>query len=587
MAKLLKMTRRVQLPPGATGGRWRVVYHENLMTAWGISGGEYEGPLSGPDADGSGRAALLAEGTGPAQLHGADPGDALVLVTLTIFPSGGNKNFIPFEIVGHPRDTGAGEWDLSLYGALPGQVFMNPVQVGNLIDATKAARDAAAVAQGAAADLSTERGKIEALKSDLTTRAAGITAIKAINRPNATTDTGVGVAWGVTDRNGRSPLYVDTNGVVRAVRAIFASLTVVNFSASGTFSAQRLSADQVTANTLNLGSGNLRVVTNYGEVAWGVSDKFGRMPIYVSRDGITHIAKPDFSPTRGIAIWGDDLAEGMGDTGYGKNAPQGVASRVALSLSRPVVNLGIANQTTIDVAARFGALSRLATFSVTTAAPDGSVFTLTALDPDRSPLLSQWGRQQTGRLMGVPGTLTRGGEGQADVLTNRTGYYTFTPSAPTPNAFEVARGSVTWVPDNPYRNYTTVIFVGRNNIDRIGIDATQRELYGRDLEEHVQYIVDSLQGRHERYVVVGLLNSKTEVYGAGLEAIQGFNERLATSFGAHYLGLRRVLCRNADGTWRADGSPDPARMADNTHPNAQGYADIAAALTAFIQERGY
>lgn len=131
MAKFVKLRKTVQLPEGATGGRWVAVYDNAYLSALGLSGGRYEGPMVLLQGVPGNMFAFHKEGWASiptyddrlAVLHGADTGDALPgLVQLTVYPSGPGK-YKSFTLSGQPRDTGEGYWDLTPYDAPPGPVF--------------------------------------------------------------------------------------------------------------------------------------------------------------------------------------------------------------------------------------------------------------------------------------------------------------------------------------------------------------------------------------------------------------------------------------------------------------------------------
>lgn len=378
---------------------------------------------------------------------------------------------------------------------------------------------------------------------------------------------GSGVVWGVTDRNDRLAIWLDDAGTFHAAQfgTEFGSGGGGSGGGGGGGSGTGSSSVNVlTTRTLDLEGGDLTTV-NGPDVAWGLADRNDRLILWVDFSGVVHLSRPAGAPNADLALWGADLTDGL-------------ASRLAGSLGR-AINLGLPGQTAADVAARFGALGRAATFTATSAV--GNVHALTLLNSEYSPLSGSLDRSQTGRLNGVRGTLRRGASGQADAVTNRGAYYTFTPDGAGTLELNAVHA---WIPDNPYRNHTTVIAVGRNDLTGTGTDA---ELRGRAVAAHVQTILQTLASRHDRYVVLGLLNSSAEKWGAGLDKIMAYNALIAGVAGDRYLDLRSILCRNADGSWRVDGTPNPSYMATATLPNATGYGLIVTALTAFREERGF
>lgn len=303
-------------------------------------------------------------------------------------------------------------------------------------------------------------------------------------------------------------------------------------------------------------------------IAWGLSDTADRLPMWLDPGGTLHLARPLGSPSWDLAAWGGDLVESL-------------APKLLLAPGRPI-NLGLADQTSGDVAARFGAMGKAATF--TAAAATAGVYPLTLMNTELSPLSGTVTRSLYGRLSGVRGLLTRTATGVPDALTNRGAYYTFTPDAGAPMELGVVHP---FIPENPHRLETSLIGVGRADIGlATATSSIGDQLKGLTIADNIQAIVQTLSGRHDRFVVLGLLNARTEIYGAGLEKIMAYNARIASVAGDRYFNVRALFCRNADGTWRADGSPDPLYMADNVKLNALGLQRLADALIAFLRERG-
>lgn len=160
---------------------------------------------------------------------------------------------------------------------------------------------------------------------------------------------------------------------------------------------------------------------------------------------------------------------------------------------------------------------------------------------------------------------------QTRPATGRGAYYFFPDPAATATA---AAGSVPFVPDaDAYRRMCNIIWSGRND------DLTTSA--GRDVvAARIGTMVGRLQWPRE-FLVIGVLNATTEALGTSqCEGIKAHNASMAAAYGVRFLDPRAVLCVNADGSARADGTPNPAWMYDPVHPNDAGQWRLAQAIAA-------
>ncbi len=146
---------------------------------------------------------------------------------------------------------------------------------------------------------------------------------------------------------------------------------------------------------------------------------------------------------------------------------------------------------------------------------------------------------------------------------------------------------------NPNYNYSTVIWVGRNDIN---------ELYTNNITDPTA-IVGRMQTLYSNiaqmvklantpnYIVLGVTNAsalapaQTEVKGKPMyNTILGINQYLASQYGSHFVDVRKYLVNRYDPTQPndvlsiQDDTPPASLMSDHVHLNARGYAVVAMAV---------
>lgn len=310
-----------------------------------------------------------------------------------------------------------------------------------------------------------------------------------------------------------------------------------------------------------------------------VQDSTGQVVRYTTLDGRT-INQGSAAPAAGspanltINATGDSMTEGAGSSTFRRAAGSGYPGMLAALLGRPVNNLGSAGQTAAEIAARTARSHNPNAAQFLPGAVSGGVYPLTLQNPGNGPLASDIYREQRGRLDGVPGLLFRAGNTTDTSLnTNRDGAYQFRPDA----AVTLRATALTWVPSVPPAQYT-LAWLGRNNAD----DTAQTGVAADAIRASLPL--------GARYIEIGILAAGTEStttsdagQRANLTRIRTYNARRAGLVGWAFVDPNTVICVNADGTPRADGSPNPDYMADNLHCNDAGYQRIAQALATLIR----
>lgn len=436
-------------------------------------------------------------------------------------------------------------------------------QLQALADMIVAAQGVVAAYDAAAVELAQERALINTLKLDLTTNAAGLQGLKVRTLANAVTASGKRVLFGARSVNFKLPFFVDNVGDFHIHTARIKNLILGGTLSIPSLTTGAVTATEVTASRVTLPKLSMKPAPADSDIQLGYLSKNGKKIAWIDDTGTFHIRRLGPGVT-GYAVWGD-----------------GVAVQLASALPLTgVVGLGMIGQRAGDVAARWGAMERLASFRATSVS--GGVYTLTLMDSDLSPLYTSAPTTQTGRLGGLRGTLRRGTTGQSNLLTLRGGYYTFVPDGGAPIELNMPHA---WLPDNPHRPRSTIIAVGRTEL--IGTTGDRRLLEGRAVAQHIRSILISLSGRHERYLVVGLYNTATETYGNGAETIAEINSYIASVAGPGFIDPRPAMSRSDGGVWTANGATDPAYLeADGATLSAAGTQRLATFTAAAAQERG-
>ncbi|KJF21972.1 hypothetical protein C7T36_18490 [Rhodococcus sp. AD45-ID] len=272
---------------------------------------------------------------------------------------------------------------------------------------------------------------------------------------------------------------------------------------------------------------------------------------------------------------------GVGDS---LTAHGGWLARVATLLSMTAVNLGVAGQTTTEIAFRQGGTVPLLTVSGNSIPATGPV-TVTALNPTGAYRDS--GGETTipftfdGTLAGVPGTLTENGQ-----LTPATWTFTRTTggsaiACPPGTPFYASQGV-------PQRSRLQVIWAGRNNTSKPDIAI-------RDLKA----MVANLATAQKRYLVCSVTNGQAEPVGSvGYQRVATINDMLKAEYGTRFVDVRRYLIDNGltdagltpttdDTTAIAEDRIPPSLHSDPIHFTTAGYTAVGNCIAAAITSKGW
>ncbi|KKC38864.1 hypothetical protein WH87_08275 [Devosia epidermidihirudinis] len=259
-----------------------------------------------------------------------------------------------------------------------------------------------------------------------------------------------------------------------------------------------------------------------------------------------------------IALWGDSLAGGINASSEAFRT--GPAAGALFSPARAVVSQGIGGQTSTQIAARMNALPIAVSVSANQIPASGSV-AVTAKSINILVNSGVFSGSQTGRLAGVPGT----------VSTDSSGNWTFTRlragapvACPPGTAFVCDLGLA-------LRPYPAWLWLGRN-----GAQA------GNSVEGDIAAAVVSLG--HDRYLVGAILTSASDTSGV-ISAIVARNGALAAAYGTRFVDLMGALQAASDGSAGdiadiAAGYVPRSKRSDVLHLNDAGYAIVAAAFKA-------
>ncbi len=278
-------------------------------------------------------------------------------------------------------------------------------------------------------------------------------------------------------------------------------------------------------------------------------------------------------PSTTIEAWGDSMTAGAGGGG---TTYTGV---LASALGRTVNNQGIGGQTSAQIAARQGGLQTLLTVTGNEIPASGSV-AVTARS--QSPITSQGSQSFTGTLAGIPGTLTRAGDGSYSFTRTTAGSITSCP-ANTPFLFDIAVGA---------RDKTVVIWSGRNDAKGTRADHTATR-------DNILAMAAYLTPLVERVLVVSICNGASEGTGTGAYTqIAAANAELQRTFGDRYIDLRRYLVdfgladagitpTTQDNTDVAADTIPASLRSDAVHFTSVGYTLTGNFIARQIRARGW
>lgn len=307
------------------------------------------------------------------------------------------------------------------------------------------------------------------------------------------------------------------------------------------------------------------------DALWGIRDDQDRVSIYIDSNGDFHVKKlyaktTEFdsvnglipNPTTTLFCLGDSLTEGAGGTPY----PTQLA---ALVTDRTVINSGYGSQTSVQIAARFGASGITLTVDGNSIPTSGAVnVTITS---GNDPLKHAANNKSiNGTIAGVYGTLAK---------VFATNQYSFTRYL-SGDAVATSSTGEFFLPDNQTdRKSTLVIWAGRNDVP-VGDSAI------RTVPISVKQCVEHLIPLKKNFVVLSVLNATNETTGTtNYNRVIAINEALQDAFPYNYLDIRTILATEANGTIPA------SLMADTIHLNTDGYAIVAQAVKNFLTLKGY
>lgn len=259
-------------------------------------------------------------------------------------------------------------------------------------------------------------------------------------------------------------------------------------------------------------------------------------------------------------------------------------SRVASLLSVTTANLGVAGQTTTEIAIRQGGTAPLLTVTGNQIPASGPV-EVTAISPTSK--YRDAGGETTvpftfdGTLAGVPGTLTQNSQ-----LTPMTRTFTRTTdgsavACPAGTPFYASQGT-------PHRERVQVIWAGRNNISDPAI-----------VTRDVAAMVANLATYQKRYLVCSVTNGQNEPSGsAGYNSIAAINSALSAAYGSRYVDVRRYLIDHGladagitptagDTTAISEDRIPPSLHIDTIHFTTAGYNAVGNCIAAAITSKGW
>ncbi len=280
----------------------------------------------------------------------------------------------------------------------------------------------------------------------------------------------------------------------------------------------------------------------------------------------TAATTPSAAPPLRFMALGDSLTAG------------GYADTVAARFGATVVDAGLGGQTTLQIAARYGAATVTVVVAGGRLVPGANV--LTTIAPELLGSSNKDTRTMKALIAGVSGTLLRTVDAAG---ANRT---SFVPDAGQKLPRTVPNGTRIEVGADSRRYDLLLLCVGRNG----GTADPDRFM------ALVDAIVALARSRADHIVLLGIPNAAdpAEARGTpGYERIVALNHRLAQRYPDLFLDIRIAYNRGGDPR-RADDQADMARdmpprslRADLIHYNPAGAHVWADAVTAYIRRKGW
>jgi lysophospholipase L1-like esterase len=261
-----------------------------------------------------------------------------------------------------------------------------------------------------------------------------------------------------------------------------------------------------------------------------------------------------------IAAWGDSWTSGIG-AATGNSYPD----QLAALTGRIVFNGGVSGQTSDQIVARQGGAPALLTLPDDSMPGSGAV---TVQDQSTFPVSTEGPGPITGTLQGIHGALSYDGSlvFQRDAAGSAV-------AVPAQSPF---------IPDTFGREgQINVFWIGGNNF-------YEPEVVKSDIAGAVAFLTTG------RFVVLGVLNGGSVPIGTySYDLITQLNADLADIYPDNFIDIRRILIERYDPGLpqdvqdHDDDVPPTSLRNDDQHPNDAGYAVVAQAVAAFIEQEGW
>lgn len=261
-----------------------------------------------------------------------------------------------------------------------------------------------------------------------------------------------------------------------------------------------------------------------------------------------------------IAAWGDSWTSGIG-AATGNSYPD----QLAALTGRVVFNGGVSGQTSDQIVARQGGVPALLTLPDDAMPGSGAV---TVQDQSTFPISAEGPGPITGTLQGIHGALSYNGS----LVFQRD----------TAGAAVAVPAQSPFTPDTFGREaQINVFWIGGNNF-------YEPEAVKSDIAAAAAFLTT------DRFVVLGVLNGGSVPIGTySYEQVTQLNADLADLYPDNFIDIRRILIEHYDPGLPQDVQdhdndvPPTSLRNDDQHPNDAGYAVVAQAVAAFIEQEGW